>query len=205
MASDPGCLRFSLLFRIRLFLPSRFSCRPAFAAVRLFLPSRFSAASPLSCLHGFPCRPAFSSPPRFPACTRLFLHPLRLWCALRYPACPTDCCLFDRCWSDPLSGRPVVRLACCRSACPTDCWLSDRCWFDPLSGRPGIRSACCPSGPPSALSSALSSALPSGYRPATVQESPDFPRARPATCLTAALAKSGRRPPVSSRFLRRRP
>jgi len=165
MASDPGCLRFSLLFRIRLSLPSCFSCRPA-----------------------------FPFPPRFPACTRLFLHPLQLCVFVIRPvrpiavfptavgltlfpvglvfvrlvvrlACPTDCCLFDRCWSDPLSGRPVARLACCRSACPTDCCLSDRCWFDPLSGRPDIRPTCCPSGLlPFGPPSVPSSALPSGYR-----------------------------------------
>ena len=183
MASDPGCSCFSLLFRIRLSLPSRFSvssplsCLPAFLlshgfpAVPLFrfLPA-FLPARGFSCIHcGFgalfvirPVRPIAV----FPTAVGLTLFPaglvfVRLVVCL---ACPTDCCLSDRCWSDPLSGRPVVRLACCRSACPTDCCLFDRCWSDPLSGRPDIRPACCPSGPPSALSSALSSALPSGYR-----------------------------------------
>ncbi len=194
MASDPGCLRFSLLFRIRLFLPSGFSCLHGFPAVPLFLPSRFSVSSPLSCLHA-----------AFPASTAVLVR-------LRYPACPTDCCLSDRCWSDSLSGRPVVCLAC-----PTDCWLFDRCWSDPLSGRPGIRPAwyssglvfvrpvvrlaCCPSGP-RPFQRPFQRPL---CRPATVQGSPDFPRARPATCLTAVLAESGRRPPVSSSSLRRRP
>ncbi len=160
MASDPGCLRFSLLFRIRLFLPS--------------------------CLHGFPaacfpCLPAFLPSHGFPACTRLFLHPLQLWCVFVI--------------------RPVRPIA----VFPTAVGLT----LFPVGlvfVRLVVRLACCPFGLlPFGPPSVTLSSLPSGYRPATVQESPDFPRARPATCLTAALAESGRRPPVSSSSLRRRP
>ena len=179
MASDPGCLRFSLLFRIRLFLPSCLHGFPAacFPCLPAFLPSHgFPAFSRLSCL-----LTAFLPSHGFPACTRLFLHPLQLWCVFVI--------------------RPVRPIA----VFPTAVGLT----LFPVGlvfVRLVVRLACCPFGLlPFGPPSVTLSSLPSGYRPATVQESPDFPRARPATCLTAALAESGRRPPVSSSSLRRRP
>ena len=172
MASDPGCLRFSLLFRIRLSLPSCFSCRPA-----------------------------FPFPPRFPACTRLFLHPLQLCVFVIRPVRPiavfptaVGLTLFPvgllPVW--PVAVRPVRPIA----VFPTAVGLT----LFPVGlifVRPVVRPACC--------RSARRPFHRPLCRPATVQESPDFPRARPATCLTAVLAEFGRRPPVSSRFLRRRP